>query len=231
MSNIVKVILVDDHTILRIGLKSFLTQQTSVPIDVIGEAASGREALSLLKTHSPDVILLDLNMPELGGLETTIEIRKNKYNIKILILTQYSEPIYLKRLLEAGANGYILKSARGEDVVNAIEAIINGGTYIDPKIAGSVLLANNTIENETNPNKLTDEELFGRLTPREQQVLKLVAEGMSNKEMATTLNLSLKTVMAHRSNLMDKLGIKNRAKLIHFAMRLGLIIGQKSDYQ
>ncbi len=228
MDRKVEAILVDDHAVLRTGLKSYLSQQTNYLIDVVGEASSGREALQLLKTHSPDIMLLDLNMPDLGGLETTIEVRKNKYNIKILILTQYSESIYLKRLLEAGANGYMLKSARGEDVVAAITAIMNGGTYIDPRIAGAVVLNSNSTEGNPSQNSLTDEELFSRLTPREQQILKLVAEGMSNKEMANSLNLSLKTVMAHRSNLMEKLEIKNRAKLIHFAMRLGLLMEQKS---
>jgi len=220
--NRARIVLVDDHTVLRVGLKSFLEEQQIFPLDVVAEGSSGKEAVLLVEKHNPDLLLLDLSMPEMGGHEATIEIRKNNRLIKILILTQYNESIYLKRLLEAGANGYILKSARGEELVSAIRSVISGGTYIDPTMASSIL-ANKFSANLAATTGVSDEELYAKLTAREQQVLKFIADGLSNKEIADKLDVAVKTAMVHRANLMDKLNIKNRSKLIQFAIRVGVL--------
>ncbi|OFZ53849.1 MAG: DNA-binding response regulator [Bdellovibrionales bacterium RIFOXYC1_FULL_54_43] len=215
----IRLVLADDHTVLRVGLRSFLEEQTSPVFEVVGEAQSGEQAVQLVERFQPDLLLLDLSMPGMGGLETTLELRKRGNQSKILILTQFSESIYLRRLLEAGANGYILKSARGEELISSIRAVISGGTYIDPQMAGS-LVSNALNETATPP---AAEEAYARLSPRERQILKLIAEGMSNKEIASSLNLAVKTVMSHRVNLMDKLGIRNRSKLVQFAIQVGLL--------
>ncbi|HLE01649.1 MAG TPA: response regulator transcription factor [Bdellovibrionota bacterium] len=218
-ANKIRLVLADDHTVLRVGLRSFLEEQTSPVFEVVGEAQSGEQAVQLVERFQPDILLLDLSMPGMGGLETTLELRKRGNQSKILILTQFSESIYLRRLLEAGANGYILKSARGEELISSIRAVISGGTYIDPQMAGS-LVSNALNETATPP---AAEEAYARLSPRERQILKLIAEGMSNKEIASSLNLAVKTVMSHRVNLMDKLGIRNRSKLVQFAIQVGLL--------
>jgi DNA-binding NarL/FixJ family response regulator len=157
-------------------------------------------------------------MPGLGGLETAIELRHRGNNIPILVLTQHAESAYVRRFLEIGVNGYILKSARGEELLAAIRAVISGGTYLEPSLAGSVM---SRVFGEQRPS--SDEEAYSRLTPRERQVLKLVAEGYSNKEIARGIQVAVKTAMAHRANMMDKLGIHNRSKLVQFAIRVGLL--------
>jgi DNA-binding NarL/FixJ family response regulator len=217
----IRLILADDHSVLRAGLKVFFEEQAESKFEVIGEASNGEQAVALVEKLKPDLLLLDLSMPVMGGMETTIELRKRGSKVKILILTQFSESIYLKRLLECGANGYILKSARGEELVSAVRALIAGGTYIDPSLAGNIFSAAQDVKPPESDEG--SEEAYAKLTPRERQILKLIAEGASNKEIAATLNVAVKTVMSHRVNLMEKLGIKNRSKLIQFAIRVGLI--------
>ena len=219
--NPIRMVLADDHVVLRVGLKSFFEEQSDPRIQVVGEASSGGEAIELVEKLRPDFLLLDLSMPVMGGLEATIELRRRGHPIKILILTQFNETIYLRRVLESGVNGYILKSARGEELLSAIRAIMTGGTDIEPSMAAGLVSKALDIHKEL-PAEST-EESFTRLTPRERQVLKLVAEGASNKEIADSLELSVKTVMTHRLNLMDKLDIRNRSKLIQFAIQMGLI--------
>jgi len=218
MSLQTRIVLADDHVVLRVGLRSFLEEQEIFPIEVVGEANDGHEAIALVEKTRPDLLLLDLSMSGLGGLETTIELRRRELKVPILVLTQHAESVILRRVLEAGANGYILKSARGEELVSALRAVARGGTYIDPSLAASLV---SRALGDAGP--ADEDEAYASLTPREQQVLKLVAEGMSNKEIAVALDVAVKTVMAHRANLMDKLGIRNRSKLIRFALRMGLI--------
>jgi two-component system response regulator NreC len=226
-------VIADDHAVLRVGLKTFLTEQADVPLRVIGEAATGVEAVERVQKLRPDMLLLDLSMPELGGLEAATELRRLGQTVKILILTQFSERIYLERALEAGVNGYLLKSARGEELLAAIRAILKGGTYIDPSLAGLLLgqtqdrrgrLGGVGQASDSNSQVSTSsKEDLAKLTARERQVLALIAEGRSNKEMAIALNLAVKTVMVHRMNLMDKLNIHNRSVLIRFAIQMGLV--------
>ncbi len=212
-----RVVLADDHVVLRVGLKAFLEEQNDPSIQVVGEASSGEEAVEHVEQLAPNLLLLDLSMKGMGGLETTIELRKRGSTVRILVLTQHAEAVFLRRLLEAGANGYVLKSARGEELLVAIRALLRGGTYIDPSLAGAVMASSDTGQQPL------DEESYARLTQRERQVLKLVAEGYTNKEIARSLSLSVKTVMAHRFNMMEKLDIHNRSKLVRFAIRVGLI--------
>lgn len=218
MSTPTRIILADDHAVLRVGLRAFLEEQAGNAFEVVGEASNGEEAIALVESLRPHMLILDLNMAGMGGLETTIELRHRGNSVPILILTQYGESVYLRRLLEAGANGYILKSARGEELLSAINAVRHGGTFIDPSLASTLVaraLGGSTPSSE--------DEAYARLTPRERQVLKMVAEGLSNKEIAAALDVAVKTVMAHRANLMEKLDIRNRSKLVQFAMRMGLL--------
>lgn len=214
--NSIRVMLADDHVVLRVGLRAFLEEQTDPPIEVVAEAASGEEVIEHLENARPDLILLDLSMKGMGGLETSIELKRRNAKARILVLTQHDEPVFLQRLLEAGANGYILKSARGDELMAAIRAVVAGGTYIDPTLAGAVVA-----RGPGGPRSA--DEAYDTLTPRERQVLKLVAEGYSNKEVAAALGVAVKTVMTHRFNLMEKLDIHNHAKLVQFAIKVGLI--------
>jgi DNA-binding NarL/FixJ family response regulator len=209
-------VVVDDHTVLRVGLRAFLDEQTDPPIEVVGDASSAEAGIELVEQHRPDLLLMDLAMPGLGGIGATLELRRRGHRLAILILTQHADAASLRRALEAGASGYIVKTARGEDLLAAIRAVMGGGTYVDPSLAGSLLTRHDT----TPPS--SDEEGMARLTARERQVLRLVAEGYSNKEVASSLGLAVKTVMTHRANLMDKLDIHNQSKLVQFAMRTGL---------
>lgn len=213
----IRVVIADDHAVLRVGLRAWLEEQGGA-FQVVGEAPDGEVAIAQVEKLRPDLLLLDLSMGGLGGMETTLELRHRGNRVPILILTQYSEPMVLRRVLEAGANGYVLKSARGEDLLSAIRAVAAGGTWIDPSMAGA--LVSRALGRQESSS---EEEAFGRLSPRERQVLKLVAEGLSNKEVAVALDVAVKTVMAHRANLMDKLDIHNHSKLVQLAIRMGLI--------
>lgn len=217
--NPIRLVLADDHAVLRVGLRAFLEEQTTLPARVIGEAATGQEAVALVASLRPDLLLLDLNMGGMGGLEATIELRRRELPVRILVLTQYAETIYMRRVLEAGANGYLLKSARGDELLCAVRAVAGGGTYLDPSLAGLMVHPGQSgVVSEA-----CAEEAYAHLTQRERQVLKLVAEGLSNKEIATALDVALKTVMTHRVNLMDKLGIHNHSRLVQFSIRVGLL--------
>lgn len=213
----VRVILADDHTVLRVGLRAFLSEQKDPEIDVVADCASAEEAADLVDKHRPDLLLLDLNMPGLGGIGGVLEIRRRGSKVGILIVSQYAEAESVRRALEAGANGYIVKTARGEELVSAIRAVMNGGTYVDPTLAGALI---RPARSDATPD--SDDEALARLTARERQVLRLIAEGYSNKEIAQALDIAVKTAMAHRANLMEKLNIHNRSMLTRFAIRMGV---------
>ncbi len=219
MNPSIRTVLADDHVVLRVGMRAFLEEQTDPLVDVVGDASTGEEAIEIIEEKKAELLILDMSMPGLGGVGTTLELRRRGSAVRILILTQYAETVYLRRVMEAGANGYILKTARGEALLSAIRAVMAGGTYIDPSLAGQLM--GQVLGGK--PATVSDEESFSRLTPRERQILRLVAEGFSNKEMAASLGVAVKTVMAHRANMMDKLGIHNRSKLIQFAIKMGLV--------
>ncbi len=218
MSRPLRILIADDHTVLRVGLKAFLEEQAEPTCQVVGQASSGEECVDLVARLRPDLVVLDVSMAGMGGLETAIELRRRGSRVRILVLTQHGEGLVARRLLEAGANGYVLKSARGEELMVALRAVAGGGTYVDPSLAAEVIAARTA-----DAPPASDDEALARLTPRERQILTLVAQGRSNKEMAASLGVAVKTVMAHRANMMDKLGCHNRSKLVQLAMRTGLV--------
>jgi DNA-binding NarL/FixJ family response regulator len=214
-SDAVRVVIADDHGIVREGVRALL--RASPDITVVGEAADGHEAIARCRELEPDVLLLDIAMPVLGGLEAAVEIRKASPRTRILVLTQYGDREYVTRFLKIGASGYVLKKAAGSELASAIRRVHAGGLVLDPDVARGALEA----------PRAAGESVAGdpweALTDREKQVLKLVAEGKSNKEVASLLSISVKTAMTHRENLMEKLGLHSRTDLIRFALKSGLI--------
>ena len=213
----VRVLIADDHAIVREGIRMILAARND--IEVVGEAADGRETIAQASKLAPDVILMDIAMPGLGGLEATLEIVKTNPQSKILVLTQYDDSEYIYRFLKAGATGYVLKKAVGSDLVAAIRAVAQGKSFVDPAIADKVIKG--YLEH---PETSSDETLYDRLSDREKTVFKLIAEGYTSRQIAESLYLSIKTVMTHRANIMEKLELHNRADLIKYAIRHGLIL-------
>jgi DNA-binding NarL/FixJ family response regulator len=212
----IRVLIADDHAIVREGVRALLT--LSDDMAVVGEAANGREAIDLARRLKPDVILMDIAMPGLGGLEATIEIRKEDPQVKILVLTQYEDREYIRRFLKAGVSGYVLKKAAGSDLTSAIRAVYRGGLVLDPEVAREAMREQ---AGSAAPGAAADP--YDALTDREKQVLKLVAEGHSNKDVAELLGISVKTAMSHREHIMQKLDLHSRTELIRFALQQGVI--------
>lgn len=214
----IRVLIVDDHTLVRDGIRAVLASASD--ITVAGEAADGHSAVEQARATGPDVILLDIAMPGLGGLEAVPLLKREAPDARILILTQYEQPEYVRRFLNLGVGGYVLKKAAGAELIAAIRAVHRGGLVVDPVVAREVLT-----ETASGDTVRTDDP-YDSLTDRERQVLKLVAEGRSNKEVAATLDISVKTAMTHREHVMRKLGLHNRTDLTRFAIRRGVIAGE-----
>lgn len=213
MSKPIRVLVVDDHAIVREGICSLLARRKD--IQVIGEAADGKRALDAVVQLNPDVVLMDIQMPVLDGLEATREIHKRFPSTRILVLTQHENKEYVVPLLRAGAVGYITKSARATELIGAIRAVHEEGAYLPPRITHTVVSAISESPESSGAPAL--------LTERETQVLQLVAEGLNSREIAERLNISIKTVDTHRANIMEKLGVHNSAELIKSAIRKGLV--------
>ena len=213
MSSRIRVLIADDHAILREGVRALLA--SAEDIEVVGQAADGREAIEACRRLDPDVVLMDIAMPGLGGLEAALELRKEGLRARVLVLSQYEDPEYVRRLLKAGVAGYVLKKSAGSDLVGAIRAVHRGGLVLDPDVA-RVAMA------ETGPAR-SGADPYETLTDREKQVFRLVAEGKSNKEVAEVLGISVKTAMSHREHMMEKLHLHNRTELVRFALKLGVI--------
>ena len=211
-----RVLIADDHALMREGIIAFLKFYDD--IEIVGEASNGLEAIERAVKLKPDVILMDVSMPELGGIEATLEIKNRMPDMKILILTQYSDKEYVSRLLKAGVSGYILKQAVGTDLISAIRAVAKGESYLYSSIATNVISGY-----LGNSSELLVEDPYEKLTDREKQVLKLIAEGHSHKEVARLLDISAKTVIAHQTNISEKLDLHSRAALIKFAITKGII--------
>jgi len=209
----IKVLLVDDHAILRSGLRSLLN--TYDDIEVVGEAANGKEAIQKVRELQPDVIVMDVMMPEMNGLIATRYILEENPHARILMLTQYGNKEYVLPLLEAGAAGYVLKQAADTDFVKGIRAVYEGNSYLYPPIATLVLDALIAGEDASDPTR--------QLTPREREVLVLVAQGYTNSEIADILFISPKTVDVHRTRMMNKLDLHNVAEIVRYAVRKHLI--------
>jgi DNA-binding NarL/FixJ family response regulator len=212
----IRILIADDHALVREGIRALLS--LCEDLEVVGEAADGKEAIEATARLKPDVVLMDINMPGLGGLEATLAIRRDDQHAKILVLTQYDDREYVSRFLKSGASGYILKRAAGSELASAVRAVHRGGLVLDPALARDVLQPSS--EHEVSG---TGDELYQSLTDREKQVLKLVAEGNSNKEVAQLLGISVKTAMSHRERVMQKLDIHNRTELVKFALKQGVI--------
>lgn len=210
----IKVVIADDHRILREGLKNLLT--TDPEISVIGEASNGEELLSLLTTIDPDIILMDIGMPVVNGLVATKKVKEQFPYVKVLILTQYDSEEYLYAVLNAGAAGYILKETASTELIWAIKTVNDGLAYLSPAMTQTLI--QERLEHKDSSSKIKDV-----LTPREQEIFKLLADGLSNNEIAEKLVISLKTVQTHRAHIMEKLNLNNRTELVKYAIRQGII--------
>jgi DNA-binding NarL/FixJ family response regulator len=210
----VRVLVADDHAIMREGIRALLSLHDN--IEIVGEAADGRQAVEKAREVSPDVVIMDIGMPLMDGLEASRRIRKEQPNVKILVLTRHDDREYVLSTVKAGAAGCISKRAVTSELVSAIDAVHRGDSFLHPSVA-RVLIEDYLLRtaDEADP--------FDRLTEREREVLKLVAEGHSNKEIADLLVLGLKTVLGHRARIMEKLDVHNRTELIKYAIRKGVI--------
>jgi two-component system response regulator NreC len=214
MADTIKVFICDDHTIFREGIKAIFRDEPS--IEVIGEADDGRQGLHKIVRLHPHVVLMDIAMPDLSGFEATRRIRQASENIQVIILTMYEEEEVVARCLDAGASGYVLKDASLNELVQAINIVNSGGQYLSPRVLKKV------VSQYVKGGRRT-ETSYDRLSDREREVLKLLADGLSIKEIAAHLNLSVKTVDAHKYNLMRKLDVHDRAELIKYAIQRKLI--------
>lgn len=208
-----RIVLADDHVMLREGLKSLVNAQPDM--EVVGEADDGRAALDRARELRPDVVVMDISMPELNGIQATEQLKGRSRGTKVLVLTAYDEVGYIRQLLEAGASGYVLKKAAAEELVKAIRAVAAGGVYLDPTLAGKV------VGGYVGRKKLRGALQGVELSGREEEVLRLVAWGYTNKEVAGYLNISVKTVETHKTNLMEKLDLNGRSDIVRYALRRG----------
>jgi DNA-binding NarL/FixJ family response regulator len=209
-----KVLLVDDHRIVRQGLKALLANEPG--IDVIGEADDGRTALTLIAELQPDVVLMDISMPGLNGIEATRQIRQRFPQVKVVILSMHANEEYVFQVLQAGATGYVLKQADSLEVLVAIRAALAGGSFLSPPISRTVIDDYISRAEARSLNPQPDP-----LTPREREVIQLLAEGLPNHEIAKQLHISIKTVETHRTHMMAKLGVKDKTELVKYALRKG----------
>jgi two-component system response regulator NreC len=213
----IRVLLAEDHTIVRKGLRALLEDE--LDIEVIGEAQDGRDAVQMVDQLHPDIVLMDISMPGLNGLEATRQIKARFPEARVLVLTRHANKEYVYQILRAGASGYVVKQAAPTELVLAIQAVYRGGTFLSPSISGKV------VEEyiQRTEAMVSSEDSYDRLTPREREVLQLIAEGHTGPEIAEMLHISVKTVGHHRTNLMSKLEIHSAAELTQYAIRKGVI--------
>jgi len=211
----IRVLVVDDHTIVRDGICALLA--LAGDIEVVGEAANGSDALKMVKELEPNVVLMDIAMPIMGGLEATRRICKEYPRTRVLVLTQYDDKEYVFPVIEAGASGFISKAAASSELASGIRSIYHGDSYLSPSVARFL------VEDYQYGSRRPSHDPYEQLTDRERDVLKLVAEGYTTQEIADMLVVSPKTVEGHRTNLMAKLSIHNRTELVKYALRKGII--------
>ena len=210
----IRVLLVDDHQIMLQGLRALLEKQPDM--EVVAEAGEGRTALRLARDLKPDIIILDVAMPDLNGIETARMIVSEMSDIKIIALSMHSDRRFVVEMLKAGASGYLLKDCALEDLVRAIRVVMANQTYLSPEVAGTV------VEEYVRKSQDGDASAFSILTAREREVLQLLAEGLSTKNVAARLHVSVKTIETHRQHIMEKLNTHSIADLIKYAVREGL---------
>ncbi|MCF7803426.1 MAG: response regulator transcription factor [Candidatus Marinimicrobia bacterium] len=210
----IRVVLADDHTVVRESIRDLLNRTNK--FEVVGEAATGSETIQLVQEVEPDVTVVDIGMPELNGIEATKQLLRRDEDIKIIILSMYSNEEYISQVFNSGAQGYILKDSASEELIEAIQTVHTGGNYITSKL--STLIVNEYIK----PKKKAYDPL-DELTEREREVLQLIGEGHTNQQIAEKLFISVKTVETHRTNLSNKLDIHNKSELIRYAVKRGIV--------
>ena len=214
-----RVLLADDHAMLREGLAMLIDAQDDM--EVVGQAANGREAVQLAKTLNPDIVVMDVSMPELGGAEASEQIRDSCPDVRVLALTRHADQGYLRRLLQAGASGYVLKKSAADALINALRVVASGGTYLEPTLAGAV------VERALgSPGKVRQDR--DMLTLREEEVLRWIAWGRSNKEIAASLAISIKTVESYKASATQKLGLRSRSDIMRYALARGWLAEDKA---
>jgi two-component system response regulator NreC len=210
----IKVLIADDHAIVRTGLRAVIKAEAEM--ELIGEATGGYETIALVEEYPPDVLVLDLSMPDLDGIEVTKQIKSQYPDICILILTIHEDEALLRAALKAGASGYILKRAAEAELISAVHKILMGELYVDPSMVRMLLSVD--VHTPVVQPKPTEE-----LTPREMEVLKLIAQGYTNRQIGEELHISIRTVESHRANLSGKLGLQSRVELVRYAREHGVI--------
>ena len=215
--NKIRILLADDHAILRAGLVRLLGEEKD--IEVVGEAENGREAVQKVQELHPDIVLMDIGMPVMNGMEATKQIKKRDAKVKVLVLTMHDNEEYLFQVLQAGAAGYVLKKAADSDLINAIHVVSRGDCFLYPSAAKMVV--EDYLDKLKNGQEPTSS--FDTLTDREREILTLVAEGHTNREIAENLFISVKTVETHKANIMEKLNLHKRAELVKYAIRKGML--------
>lgn len=211
MTRKIRILLADDHRLVRQGFRLIFESQSDM--EVVGEAGNGKEAVDLAIALVPDVIVMDVTMPELNGIEATRRIRQDLPNVRVLALSVHRDGVYVREIVRAGADGYILKESADSELLAATRVVARGQSYLSPEVAHSVL--RDYRKHATDPIDL--------LSSREREILQLIAEGLTSKEIATRLNLSVHTVDGHRTRIMDKLDLRSMGELVRFAVRSGLV--------
>jgi two-component system response regulator NreC len=212
----IRILITDDHTLFRQGIKTLLGAESD--LDIVGEAANGAEAVEKVSELRPDIVLMDIGMPGLSSFEATRQIKKARPDTKVLFLTMYDDEDYLVQCMEVGASGYVLKDSPAQQLLAAIRDVYRGGSYLSPRMLSQL------VDDFRSRIKTAHRQpRFATLTAREKEILKLLAEGESVKEIAAGLNLSVKTVEAHKFNLMRKLDIHNKAHLVQYAIQKKII--------
>ena len=218
----IRILIVDDHVVLREGMRNLLEREKDM--EVVGEANDGEEAVNMVSELEPDLILMDIVMPRLTGVEATRQIKQISPATNIMILTAYSDTRYIVGLLEAGACGYLLKSARSNEIIRAIRAAYSGDSVLDPTITKKLLQRVAGLVKESDKPEIKE-----NLTSRENEILGLAAKGMSNKDIANTLSLSVRTIKAHLTNIFNKMGASSRTEAITKGLREGFITLEDTD--
>ena len=223
--NPITILLADDHTVVRQGIVKLLEGEQN--LKVIGEAGNGRDAVSKVEQFKPDVVLMDISMPLLNGVEATRQIKRISPQTKVIILSMHSHDRFISELLTLGASGYLVKDSTGADIIMAINAAMKGDTFLSPSISRKV------IENYVSLKKVKSsrEKLYSELSNREREVFQLIAEGRSTKEISEILFVSISTVKTHRSHIMEKLQLENLSQLIRFAIELGIVEVAQTDME
>jgi DNA-binding NarL/FixJ family response regulator len=209
----IRVLIADDHTLVRAGFRALLESKN---IEVVAEAADGREAIELTKKHHPNIVLMDIGMPGLNGVEAASRISKELPFARVLILSMHANEEYVLQALRAGASGYLLKDSGKQELILAVNSIMQGKTYLSPEVSKHVI--DNYVQSVGGMSAPLE-----RLTPRQREILQLIAEGKTNKEIAHVLRIAVKTVDTHRTQLMERLDIHDVAGLVRFAIQMGLV--------